>query len=116
MLVAAQQSFAKANTGLSLTFNVEGLQVSQALQNSQTCDQSGLVSDAHATAQTLAAAAGVSVGPILSIAGPGTVGAPSEVISYAGLAVLGGFGFSPFPLGAPAPNNCSLTVQYQMLP
>jgi hypothetical protein len=58
VLVAAQQSLAKANTGLRLTFNVEGLQVSQALQNAQSCDEPGLVSDAHATAQTLAAAAG----------------------------------------------------------
>jgi len=103
LLLATQQS------GLGLTFFVEGLQVSQALQNAQSCPESGLVSDANAAAQTLASAAGVSVGPILSIAGPGTAGTPGVVFAslYVGV-------FSE--LLTPAPNNCSLTIQYQMLP
>jgi len=98
--------------GLSLTFYVEGLQVSQALQNAQTCPESGLASDANAAAQTLAAAAGVTVGPILSIAGPGTTGTPGAVFTYAGFLNVGLFS----ELLTPATNTCSLTIQYQMLP
>jgi len=105
LLVAAEQSLAKSNAGFSLSFYTQGLQVSQALQNSQTCSQSGLVSDANAAAQTLAAAAGVSAGRTLRLAGPGTAVATRWPW------------FDPLYNGyAPAANNCSLTVQYELLP
>jgi len=114
LLAIAEQRLAKSNAGFSLSFYVQGLQVSQALQNSQTCSESGLVSDANAAAQTLAAAAGASVGQILSMGSPTTVGVVSARVGD--FAVLGGLGLSSFLLGTPAQNNCSLTIQYEMLP
>ncbi len=113
LLLAANQNFAKTDASLSLTFFVEGLQVSPALQASQSCDESGLVNDANATAQKLATAAGVSVGPILSLGSPGTSGPPTALFVRDPFFNVGG-ALSSFLLGTPA-NNCSLTVQYQML-
>ncbi|HEV3334710.1 MAG TPA: hypothetical protein VG096_27170 [Bryobacteraceae bacterium] len=110
LLLAAEQSLAKSNGGFSLTFFVKGLAVSQALRNSQTCPDPGLVSDANTTAQTLATAAGVSVGPILSLASPQTA-------ASAGAVLAGQFSsVSNFLLGITAANSCTLTVQYQMMP
>jgi hypothetical protein len=112
LLVAAQQTLAKSEASLNLTFYTQGLQVSPALEAAQTCTQSDLVSDANAAAQKLAAAAGVSVGPILSLGSGGTGGVATAV--FAGLSLSPG----PFGtlLGIPPATNCSLTVQYQMLP
>jgi uncharacterized protein YggE len=110
LLLAAEQSLAKSNGGFSLTFGVEGLAVSQALRNSQTCPEPGLVSDANAAAQTLATAAGVSVGPVLSMASPQTAGSPGAALAAQFVSL------SNFLLGTPATNICTLTVQYQMMP
>jgi hypothetical protein len=62
-LTTAQTAFQKANPTLSLTFNVEGGSNSQPL----SCPQSALFAQAQRQAQQLAAAAGVVVGPVLSL-------------------------------------------------
>ncbi len=66
-LTKLEQTIAQNNSGLSLTFIVNGTQVSQQLQQSQACSNSDLIADATAQAQKLAAAAGMSLGPILRL-------------------------------------------------
>ncbi len=51
----------------AVTFYVQGTQVSQAIEQSQPCSQASLISDAQAQAQSLAAAAGFTVGPVLAV-------------------------------------------------
>ena len=72
LLTGLQASIAKNNSGLTLTFAVQGTQVSQQLQQSQTCALSDLISDAQTQAQQLATAAGLGVGNILAMSGPTT--------------------------------------------
>lgn len=66
-LTALQQSLMQKNPGLTLSFNLQATQVSQQLQQSQTCALSDLISDARASAQKLANAAGLGVGTVLAM-------------------------------------------------
>jgi uncharacterized protein YggE len=72
-VLSAEQTISGNNSGLTLTFGVEGLQVSQQLQQSQTCSQPALLADAQVQAKQVATAAGVSAGAILSM-GEGSSG------------------------------------------
>jgi uncharacterized protein YggE len=87
-ILSAQQTISGNNSGLTLTFYVEGMQVSQQLQQSQPCSQAALLADAQAQAKQVASAAGVSAGPILSMTeGSGAVGSlQSQAII--GLAII----------------------------
>src|SRR5579863_7195526 len=62
-----QQSITQNNSGLTLTFSVNGTQVSQQLRQSQSCSNSELIADATAQAQKLASAAGLTLGPVLKL-------------------------------------------------
>jgi uncharacterized protein YggE len=62
-----QMSLAKGNTGMSLSFAVQALQVSPQAQQAQPCSLAGLISDARSQAQKIANAAAVTVGPVLAI-------------------------------------------------
>lgn len=107
-------------SGLALAFYVTGLQASaqaQASEQAQTCTNAGLIADATAQAQKLVAAAGMTLGPILTLS---TVPL-AAVAEPAGYAVLSGvLGPSPGLYFAPAyytpPFTCSLSVQFQLLP
>ena len=66
-LTALQQSIAKLNNGMTLSFYIAGTQVSQQLAQSQTCSIPALVADATAQAQTLAAAGGMTLGAIVAM-------------------------------------------------
>lgn len=68
MLTALQQRVGQ-NSGVSLSFGLQGTQVSEQLQQSQSCVAADLISDARSSAQRLASAAGLSVGTILAISG-----------------------------------------------
>lgn len=59
-----QQNITQNNTGLTLSFSVQGTQVSQQLQQMQTCPLAGLLSDAQTEAQQLANAAGLMAGAV----------------------------------------------------
>ena len=98
-LVSAQQSVSAKNSGLTLTFGVEGLQISPQLEQSQPCSQAALLADAQARAKSVAAAAGVSAGSILSMS--------EASFGTAALQVVPGF-TTPQP-------TCSLTVQFQLM-
>jgi uncharacterized protein YggE len=105
-LLGAQQTIAKQN--LSLSFYIEGARVSAQTQQAQPCSQSDLMSDARAQAEKVALAAGVTAGPILSIADSGSQTALPNYI--AGDFLLG---VVPSVLYT-APASCSLTAQFQL--
>jgi uncharacterized protein YggE len=67
LLIALQQSMVQNNTGMLLTFQVQGAYVSQQAFQSQSCSTKDLVGDAQTQAQKVVAAAGFALGPIIAI-------------------------------------------------
>ena len=116
-IFSAQQTISGNNSGLTLTFYVEGMQVSQQLQQSQSCSQAALLADAQAQAKAVATAAGVSAGSIVNMA-EGSTGAIGGV--YAGAALTFGYvtnslnSFNSSVFSSPQV-TCSLTVQFQLM-
>jgi uncharacterized protein YggE len=117
-----EQTIAQNNSGLTLTFYIGGTQVSQQLQQAQTCPNSDLISDASAQAQKLASAAGMTLGPILRLSNAPSSQRPQSqpalIAENATLTgVLGAYSILEFPLTPPpSPVTCSLSVQFQLLP
>jgi hypothetical protein len=68
-LSALESSVPKANPKLTLSFAIQGTQVSSQLQQSQTCSTADLISDARTQAQTLATAGGRTLSGILALSG-----------------------------------------------
>jgi uncharacterized protein YggE len=107
-LVAAQQTIAKQNSGLALSFYIEGAQVSAQAHQAQPCSQSDLMSDARTQAEKVAVAAGVTAGPVLSISDSGSQTAlPNYIASDFLLGVVTSVLYT-------APASCSLTTQFQL--
>jgi len=102
----------------AVTFYVQGTQVSQALAQTQPCSQANLISDAQAQAQSLAAAAGFSVGPALAVSdGSGQPTAVAgRVYSYlASFSTVGAFvALDTFAVSTP-PITCTAVVKFQLL-
>ena len=94
-LTSLASNVSKANGNLSITFSIEGTQVSPQLQQTQTCDIPGLINQARTQAQTLAGAANRSVGGVLSMSG--MTASPSSSIYSTGS------------------QSCSLTVTFSLL-
>jgi hypothetical protein len=100
-LTGLEQSNLQPNSGFTLSFSVQGTQVSSALQQSQVCSIPGLIADATAQASKLAsAAAGLNLGSIVAM----TSGTSSPVY---GIEYLGALS-SQFT----APQSCTLTVKF----
>ncbi|HTS66957.1 MAG TPA: SIMPL domain-containing protein [Candidatus Acidoferrales bacterium] len=97
-LTALQQAVAQKKNGMSVSFSVQGTQVSAQAQQSQTCSTADLLTDARAQAQKMAAAAGAGLGNVLAMSGA-TVSQPA-----------GGALFSS-PIAAPL---CSMTVKFAL--
>lgn len=99
------------NSGRSMTFNPDGLQVSPQLLQSQSCSTSDLIADAKAQALKLAQAVGMTVGPILRLSNETLPQPPSApIFEFFG-------GLANFLLGpAQLPLTCSLTAEFQLLP
>jgi uncharacterized protein YggE len=111
-LTKLEQTIAQNNSGLALTFSVNGTQVSPQLQQSQSCSTSDLIADATAQAQKLAAAAGLTIGPILGL----TNVSSTPTSGAAGYSILNvGVAAAVFYPSAP-PVACSLTVEFQLQP
>jgi uncharacterized protein YggE len=110
-LAKLEQTITQNNSGLTLTFTVGGTQVSPQLQQSQTCSNSDLIADATAQAQKLAAAAGLTLGPILKLSN-GPALQPTLVVANAFL----GFIVPNELLPASSPVSCSLVVEFQLRP
>ena len=110
----SQQTISGNNSGLTLTFFVGAAQVSQQLQQSQSCPQAALLADAQAQAKAVATAAGVSAGAILSMSeGSAAIGASLQFYPLnTGITSTGGFGYASLPAVQP---TCSLTVQFQLM-
>jgi uncharacterized protein YggE len=72
LLTTVASGAAKKNNGISVSFSIQGTQVSAQLAQSQPCPIAGLISDARTQAQTLANAAGVTLGGILAMSSPGS--------------------------------------------
>jgi hypothetical protein len=107
MLTALQQSIAKQNNGLMLSFSVQGTQVSAQSQQSHVCPTSDLLADARAQAQKLADAAGLNLGSVLAMSsGTSASGYVGSAVSIAGALV-----FAPPVL----PSVCAMTVKFALL-
>ena len=114
-LVSAHQTISGNNSGLTLTFSVQGTQVSQQLQQSQLCSQAALLADAQAQAKQVAAAAGVSAGSVLSMTeGGGAVLAVQGAPPLAAVAIPANLGGS-FVIPRVFTLACSLTIQFQLI-
>ncbi len=117
-LVKLEETIGQNNSGLALTFTIEGTQVSEQLQQSQSCSNADLMADATAQAQKLAGAAELTLGPLLKVSN-----VPVNQ-NYAVPSIVGRLGyvfvgeFSELLLAAPAPSpvTCSLLVKFQLLP
>lgn len=101
-LAGLASSVPQANKNLSVTFSIAGIQVSQQLQQSQTCDIGGLINQARTQAQNLATSANRSVGGVLSISG--TTSGPSSTNTV-----------NTFITLSSGSQNCSLTVTFSLL-
>ncbi len=110
-LTKLEQTITQNNSGLTLTFTVGGTQVSPQLQQSQSCSNSDLMADATAQAQQLAAAAGLTLGPILKLTNA-PLDQPTLVVASA---ILGYFVPTNFVAGV-SPVTCSLVVEFRLLP
>jgi len=117
-----QQRLAVPGTAMAVSYYLQGLQVSAQLQAANPCAFTSLVSDAQRQAQTLAAAAGVSVGPIVAISDGSGTGSAVAVLAVrqgdfssllGGAIVTAGLAYQWYaPATAPA---CTMTVQFQLL-
>jgi hypothetical protein len=76
MLAALQKSIPQKNSSLMLSFGVQGTQVSDQLQQTQTCSVPDLLSDARAQAQKLANSANLFVGAVLAMSSSAYTGPP----------------------------------------
>ena len=76
-LTALQQIVAQKKNGMSVSFSVQGTQVSPQAQQGVTCSASDLLSDARTQAQKMAVAAGAAVGSVLAMSGA-TVAQPAS--------------------------------------
>jgi uncharacterized protein YggE len=101
MLNALQQSVAKMNKGLRLSFTVQGTQVSQQAQQAQPCSIPDLLADARAQAQKLTNAGGFTLDTILAMASA-TATASSQVVGLTSIVL-------------PSSVPCTLTVKFGLL-
>jgi len=97
MLTALQKTIALKNSALTMSFSVQGTQVSPQLLQSQVCSVSDLLSDARAQAQKLANAANLFLGVVLAMS--------SMTSSNAGSS-------GPLVLSYVSSTGCSLTVEF----
>ena len=101
VLTSLQQSIMQANSGFTLSFSVQGTQVSASLQQSQVCSIPGLIADATTQASKLASAARLNLGSIAAMSSAGSnSGIAFETISGA------------FSSQLTVPQSCALTVKF----
>jgi len=103
-LAGLQQAISGKRNGLSLSFNVQGVQVSTQLQQSQTCSISDLLSNARTQAQKLTDAAGLTLGVILGMSSGTSTSAGNAIPS-----------FSSPQSWATTPPNCTVAVKFAVL-
>ena len=111
-LASLRQSITHANNGFTLSFAVQGTQVSPGLQQqSQTCSIPDLIADASAQAHKLANAAGLTLGSILAMSS--VASNPLENNSVP--AAVFGTGTGSFVNSIlTTPQSCVLTVKFSL--
>jgi hypothetical protein len=110
-LATLQQSIAKNNNGMTMSFSVAGTQVSVPLQQSQTCPLPDLLSDARAQAQKMAEAANMTLGAILAMSGSiATVqpGSGVPITAYLGSPLINSV------ITNPTAPTCFVTVKFAL--
>ncbi len=113
-LAALQMALAQQNSGLALTFNIQGTQVSAQSQAVQQCRVENLLADARAQAQKLADAIRVSVGPVLAMSTATFTALPIGYVPYP-VAVIGVLGSSPYgAVSTSVSVSCSLIVKFSL--
>ena len=114
-LLALQQSIVKNNSGMSLTFQVQGAYVSPKAFQSQSCSAKVLVTDAQVQAQKVAAAAGLAIGQIVAIS-DGSSFAVAPTLAFRGGDFSTGTWFNTAGFSSYAiPSGCSLEVKFKLL-
>lgn len=116
-LQSAQNAVPANNAGpvTSITFSIQGTQVSPKSAATQDCTNAALVNDAQAYARQVAAAASVPLGNIVAISDGSAVGIPTLAYRAAWFDTLtGGAALGSFLLGSPSGPSCSLTVQFSI--
>jgi hypothetical protein len=102
----------------AVSFSSQGTQVSLALQQSQPCSQASLISDARAQAQSLAAAAGFTAGPVLAVSDGSGGQSPAALVGYNFIGSFGSVGafleLSSYVAPTP-PVTCTAVVKFQLL-
>ena len=106
-LTSLQQSIVQANSGFTLSFSVQNAQVSTSLLQSQSCNITGLIADATAQAQKLAAAAGLSLGSILAMSSNTSSPVANNSVP---VATIGSFSSGILT----TPQGCALTVKFTL--
>jgi uncharacterized protein YggE len=107
LLSNLQQSIAKKNNGLTVSFRIQGTQVSQELAQSQPCVVPDLIADARSQAQKLADAADVYVGNVLALSGSTSTvnGSTNNILPGTYVQAV-----------APSPySSCYVTVKFTLL-
>lgn len=99
-LTGLEQSVPQANPNLSVSFSIQGTQVSQQLQQSQSCSYADLLASARAQAQILATAGGRTLSGVLAMS--------SATSAVSGLSA------SSVNYALPT-QSCSLTVKFALL-
>jgi len=97
LLTAVQSSNGAQNNNISISFSINGTQVSPQAQAAQQCSVAGLLSDAQAQAQQLASAAGKGLGTVLAMSSATTA---TQSVALASS-----------PVSTP---SCSMTVKFQL--
>ncbi|HXA68069.1 MAG TPA: SIMPL domain-containing protein [Bryobacteraceae bacterium] len=113
-LTALQQSIAQSNSGIALSFQVQGSQVSSDLVQSQACAAKDLVADAQTQAQSVAAAAGLAIGPIVAIS-DGSSSAATPTFVRAGDFFVGNSIYTTGLWFDPTPPGCYIEVKFKLL-
>jgi uncharacterized protein YggE len=96
-LSGLQLAVGKSNKGMQISFGLQGTQTSAQALAGQNCAAADLISDARTQAQKLAAAAGLSVGAVVGVAGTSVVTPPT-----------GGFSSGTYQ------PSCTLTVKFAL--
>jgi hypothetical protein len=109
LLKTVQQNVVSNNKSWTMSFSVQGTQVSLPLQQSQVCSVADLVADARLQAQKLAGAAGMTLGNVLALSG-------STSMTQPGSGVYLGSSLSSFLVSSPflPPQLCSATVKFAL--
>ena len=116
-LTALQRSIGQNNSGRTLEFQVQGTQVSAQAIQSQASAVKDLVADAQAQAQNLAAAAGLAIGPVVSISDGNSLAGTTSYAVYAGTTIPNErLSLSSFLLWyTTSPPGCYLEVKFKLL-